>query len=177
MRTIAALLAVFAVGALPTATASAHPTTTNPVALALKLARSYWSSQPTPCGGSLRTVSDSALPVMPLGVIDAWAWATWHTPQGDNDETAYPATYTDCVIHLNAGFWSDWRTDDYGFQLLCDVMTHEVGHFLGYDDFGSDQSNPASIVYIGISESSPNYNSVPQCRHVTLWYGGRRIRG
>ena len=91
-------------------------------------------------------------------------WATW---------TNTAAGSVDCVVHLNPAVWTNWRVDDHAFQWFCDTMTHELGHFLGHADAG--QRNPGLITYPTIDPESPNYNSVPQCRHRVLWFGHERI--
>ena len=91
-------------------------------------------------------------------------WATW---------TPTAAGSAGCVVHLDSRVWTGWPVDDHAFQWSCDVMTHELGHFLGHADIG--QADPRSISYPIIDPQSPNYNSVPQCRHQGLWYGHERI--
>lgn len=70
--------------------------------------------------------------------------------------------------------WGSWHQDDASFQWFCDAMTHEVGHLFGELDAG--QTNPFSITYPLLSTTSPNLNSVPECRNVTLHYGAEEIR-
>ncbi len=79
-----------------------------------------------------------------------------------------------CTITINASLWGSWQIDDGSFQWFCDAMTHEVGHLFGHLDGG--QTDPRLITYPFLSESSPNFNSVPECRAVTLHYGGQEIR-
>ena len=79
-----------------------------------------------------------------------------------------------CTITINASLWPSWHQDDENFQWFCDAMTHEVGHLFGHLDSG--QTNPASITYPFLDRTSPNFNSVPECRGVTLQYGSEEIR-
>jgi len=79
-----------------------------------------------------------------------------------------------CTITINASLWGSWLVDDESFQWFCDAMTHEVGHLFGHLDGG--QTNAASITYPFLDEASPNFNSVGECRAVTLDYGSEQIR-
>ncbi len=79
-----------------------------------------------------------------------------------------------CTITINTSVWESWRQDDESFQWFCDAMTHEVGHLFGHLDGG--QENPSSITYPFLNETSPNFNSVPECKAVTLHYGPEEIR-
>ena len=151
-----------------------HRATTDPVTLALKLAEHYWHT--TPCSrqitmmvsaeepeyATLNTGAAGAGLANGTAVIDAWA--TW---------TVGPMPYTDCIITFNEGLFGNWKTDDEYFQWFCDVMTHEVGHFLGHQDDG--QTDPKSIAYPTLGPGAANFNSVSGCRHVQTFYGGRRV--
>jgi len=79
-----------------------------------------------------------------------------------------------CTITINASLWGGWHADDEAFQWFCDAMTHEVGHLFGHLDSG--QTNPASITYPFLDETSPNFSSVPECENVLLHYGPQEIR-
>jgi hypothetical protein len=150
-----------------------HRQTTNPVALAVALGESYWGA--VPCNGVLRVAASANLPSeseagpVPPGVF-VLAWTTFAA----RDVTA-PSTYTDCQIFLNATIWPNWQTEDSNFQQFCDVMTHELGHLFGHLDDG--QVDPTSIEYPMVGPGTPNYNSVPECRHVVLWFGWQSIVG
>lgn len=158
------LLAVAVIlGSLPFAfpsLASATPghATTDPVALALKLAERYWHA--APCGGRITVVSSRMEPAEvdvgsePRGRVLMW--------------TALDS----CTITVLAHDWPSWPADDEQFQWFCDGITHELGHVLGISDDG--QTDPTAITYPRIEPGSPNYNSVSECRHVMLWYGGHR---
>lgn len=167
MRRIALPLAAALALALA-ATASAHktarPMTTDPVALALQLGENYWQRQP-PCAPTITfssTLPQNVEPV-PAGALQPGsAPGAW---------TVVPA----CSITFNVAYWPSWKVEDWGFQLFCDVMTHELGHLLGYGD--ADQTDPAAITYPFISPTSPNYAAVPECQHAVLWYGHERIVG
>jgi hypothetical protein len=139
--------------------------TTDPVALSLKLAEQYWHGAPA-CGNPVVLTSPHQLP----------------NSDYENVTSAEPATsvvemWTEvqkCTITINASLWGSWHQDDESFQWFCDAMTHEVGHLFGHPDSG--QTNPSSITYPFLSAASPNFNSVPECRAVTLQYGSEWIR-
>jgi hypothetical protein len=160
-----------------------HHPTTNPVALALRLGERYWGS--VPCHGNLHVTSSEQLPPevsdpvinaeLREGTTLLFAWTSFDTPAGPNRIELSPSVYIDCVVTLNAALWRGWRIDDGEWHWLCDVMTHELGHLFGHDDEG--QTNPKSIEYPLVEPGSPNYNSVPECRRVVLWYGNERFTG
>jgi hypothetical protein len=58
--------------------------------------------------------------------------------------------------------------------VFCDAMTHEIGHLFGHLDSG--QTNPSSITYPFLSSTSPNLNSVAECKNVALRYGSQEFR-
>lgn len=157
-----------------TAVASKHHThkqhpPTDPVTLALKLAEGYWGA--TPCKGQI-SIKDEVLNYSPTaqsgvaasglanGELEPTMQSEWSNANGNAVE---------CVTTLNSHLWPNWYIMDRHFQLFCDEMTHELGHYLGHKDDG--QTNPASIEYPILGETSPNYDSVPQCQHATLFYG------
>jgi hypothetical protein len=143
----------------------AKPPTTNPVALSLQLAERYWQGVPA-CGKptivtrSHQLANSGYEPVTssepPESVVEMWT------------------DVQTCTITINTSVWGSWHEDDEFFQWFCDSMTHEVGHLFGNPDGG--QTNPSSITYPFLSSTSPNFNSVPECRSITLQYGSEKIR-
>jgi hypothetical protein len=149
-----------------------HPTTTDPVTLAVKLAEAYWHAKP--CEGKITLSVVPPLPVSEVSVGQSASEAT------EGEETMVQAWVNlpsaTCVIYVpEGGLWSNWEGGDESFQWFCDTIVHEIGHFppLNHEDEG--QTNPRSIEYPIIEPGSPNYNAVPECRHVTTWYDGRRF--
>jgi len=145
---------------------TSHGPSTNPTALALAAAESYWHAKP--CGGTITLAVATAPSLQQLPAVEGndeggnvSAWSTWSNPGGP------PADDTGCVITLNRQDWPNWKVMDENYQEYCDVMTHEVGHFLGYEDEAT--TNPESIEYPIIGYE--NMDSVPQCRGITLYYG------
>jgi hypothetical protein len=139
--------------------------TTNPVALALKLAERFWHGTPA-CGMPTILTSTRQLP-----------GSAYESTTGPEPKSSVVEMWTEtqrCTITINASLWPGWRQDDEFFQWFCDAMTHEVGHLFGHPDGG--QTDPASITYPFLSSASPNFNSVPECQAVTLQYGSEKIR-
>jgi hypothetical protein len=151
------------------ATAEAHKPigrpTTNPVGLSLKLAERYWHGVP-PCGAPTILTSAHQLPNS--------NYETVTSPEPKDSVVEMWTEVQRCTITINASLWPSWHLDDENFQWFCDAMTHEVGHLFGHLDSG--QTNPASITYPFLDSRSPNFNSVPECRGVTLQYGSEEIR-
>jgi hypothetical protein len=151
------------------ATAEAHKSiqrpATNPVALSLKLAERYWHGVPA-CG--IPTIVTS------LDQLPNSAYETVTSAEPANSVVEMWTEVQKCTITINASLWPSWQQDDGSFQWFCDAMTHEVGHLFGHLDSG--QKNPSSIAYPFLDASSPNFNSVPECRGVTLQYGSETIR-
>jgi hypothetical protein len=139
--------------------------TTDPVALALKLAERYWHGVPA-CGTPTLAHSSHQLPNS--------AYESTTSPEPTDSVVEMWTEVQHCTITINASLWGSWRQDDESFQWFCDAMTHEVGHLFGHLDSG--QTNPASITYPFLDGTSPNFNSVPECRSVTLQYGSEQIR-
>jgi hypothetical protein len=151
--------------ALAAAPKSPQPPTTNPVALALKLAEQYWHGAPA-CGTPTIRTSSAQLP--------SSAYESTTSPEPKSSVVEMWTETQKCTITINASLWPGWHQDDEFFQWFCDAMTHEVGHLFGHPDSG--QTNPASIAYPFLSSASPNFNSVPECQAVTLQYGSEKIR-
>jgi len=149
--------------------ARAHVSTrrafTNPVALALKLAERYWHGAPV-CGTPAIATSPAQLPTA--------AYESTTSPEPTDSVVEMWTEVEPCRITINAALWRSWLEDDESFQWFCDAMTHEVGHLFGHPDGG--QTNPSSITYPFLSETSPNFNSVPECQGVTLHHGLEEIR-
>jgi hypothetical protein len=139
--------------------------TTNPVALALKLAESYWGGAPA-CGAPVVVTAGHQL------ANSDYEQTT--SPEPANSVVEMWTQVQTCTITINASLWGSWHEDDEYFQWFCDAMTHEVGHLFGHLDSG--QTNSASITFPFLDGRSPNFNSVPQCRNVTLRYGAYEIR-
>jgi hypothetical protein len=139
--------------------------TTNPVALAVHLAERYWHSVPV-CGAPTIVTSSDQLPDSDYETVTS--------PEPADSVVEMWTEVQNCTITINASLWPSWREDDESFQWFCDAMTHEVGHLFGHLDSG--QTNPSSITYPFLDATSPNFNSVPECRAVTLQYGPEQIR-
>jgi hypothetical protein len=129
----------------------------NPELRAVQIAEQFWG-RPLPCQEGVHFAFEAAMPAsIEAGPAQAGlrsgalAVSAWTSPQ---DPT--------CTIHLNTLLWSpaSLRPE---FHLFCDTVTHEVGHWLGYEDRG--QSDAESITYPTIYEDSPNYDAVPGCVH------------
>jgi hypothetical protein len=127
--------------------------TADPVQKAISIADAYWGG--AACGGNYHVVYTSSAPIVDGGPANAalaagtariQAWAQFGDPT--------------CTIHLMSFYWTP-ATETSQFQLFCDVVTHEIGHFLGHLDAG--QADPKSINYPIVDESSPNYGAVPGC--------------
>jgi hypothetical protein len=145
--------------------ASTPPASTDPVALSLKLAEQYWHGVPA-CGTPTIVTSAQQLPNS--------VYETVTSPEPADSVVEMWTEVQKCTITINASLWPSWHADDEAFQWFCDAMTHEVGHLFGHPDGG--QTNPALITYPFLNGTSPNFNSVPQCKHVSLQYGAQEIR-
>jgi hypothetical protein len=142
-----------------------HNSTTNPVALSLKLAEQYWHGVPA-CGTPRIVTSAHQLPNS--------NYETVTSPEPANSVVEMWTEVQKCTITINASLWGSWHQDDEFFQWFCDAMTHEVGHLFGHLDSG--QTNPSSITYPFLSSTSPNFNSVAECKNVSLQYRSQEIR-
>jgi hypothetical protein len=140
-----------------------HPTT-DPVTLALTAAEHYWGG--APCGGAITLKATTAPSLQQLpsqeGNAEGGTVAAWTVWSGES-----PSTYADCVITFNSHTWPDWKAMDENYQEYCDEMTHEVGHLFGHEDEAT--TDPESIEYPILGYE--NFNSVAECRGVTLYYG------
>ena len=139
--------------------------TTNPVTLSLKLAERYWHGVPA-CGTPTIVTSAHQLPNS--------NYETVTSPEPANSVVEMWTEVQKCTITINTSLWPSWHQEDESFQWFCDAMTHEVGHLFGHLDGG--QTNPSSITYPFLSSTSPNFNSVPECKNVALQYGSHEIR-
>ena len=139
--------------------------TTDPVALSLKLAEQYWHHVPA-CGPPTIATAPHQLPNSAYEPVSG--------PEPENSVAVMWTEVQTCKITINMSVWGSWHQDDESFQWFCDAMTHEVGHLFGELDGG--QTDPSSITYPLLSTTSPNLDSVPECRNVTLHYGAEVIR-
>jgi hypothetical protein len=139
--------------------------TTNPVVLSVQLAERYWHGAPS-CGTPHIAISPHQLP---NSIYEATS-----SPEPSGSVVEMWTEVQTCTITINASVWPNWHEDDEFFQWFCDSMAHEVGHLFGHLDSG--QTNPSSITYPFLDATSPNFDSVPQCRDVTLRYGSQEIR-
>lgn len=144
---------------------SARHTSTNPLTLSLTLAERYWNGIPA-CGVPTIVASPHQLPNSD--------YEKTTSPEPAESVVEMWTEVQKCTITINTSVWESWRQDDESFQWFCDAMTHEVGHLFGHLDGG--QENPSSITYPFLNETSPNFNSVPECKAVTLHYGPEEIR-
>ena len=142
-----------------TAQAEMVVTTANPIEKAVAIADAYWGG--SYCGGNypIAYATNPSVPVnagpanqeVAEGKLVIQAWARFGDPT--------------CTINLNSSIWTP-VSEVTRFQDFCDVITHEIGHFFGHGDEG--QTDPTSIQYPTIEETSPNYNSVPGCIGVQI---------
>jgi len=161
---VGALLALLATPTAGARTPQKHPTqhpTTDPVTLAISLAERYWRVKP--CGGNITVEASTTQPALVegqhFGVALMWAHAG------------------SCAFTIDTYYWPSWEYDDIYFQWFCDGITHELGHLAPLDHSDVGQTDPASIEYPLLDPGSPNFDSVPECRHVVLWYGHERFIG
>jgi hypothetical protein len=140
--------------------------TTDPVALSLKLAERFWHGAP-PCGTPTVLISPHQLPNSDYETVTS--------PEPKNSIVEMWTEVQTCTIIINASVWRSWQEDDESFQWFCDAMTHEVGHLFGHPDSG--QTDASSITFPYLAATSPNFNSVPECKNITLSYGSETMRG
>jgi len=172
----AALAFAFALlGATPAASAAQRGAFySDPVAQAVGRAVEYWKG--TPCGGTVGVVfgPDASAPVAGENAPGtrpgvAAMWAEWSTPAGPNLFTQPPASFTECVVHVNRSIWPTTQAEDAGFAVFCKEMVHEYGHFEGYPDVGA---KPGTIQY-----ERPDLARVPSCERFRLHFGLRIYAG
>lgn len=139
---------------------------TDPITLALRRAEQYWRN--IPCGGAISITSGSPKGIyeVPIPANEEVAmWASFDTPAGPDNFSAPPSTFSACVIYMNPAIFPNWEEDDEHFTMLCQVMTHEVGHFEGYADANA---RPGTIQNAAPTKAP----LVPECRHARLFYSG-----
>jgi hypothetical protein len=146
----------------------------DPLAEAVARAVLYW--QGTPCGGTVGVTRAPASEAPEAGANAPGApsrfaamWATWTSPTGLNMFTSPPSTYSECVIHINAGVWPTVESEDAWFPAFCKEILHEYGHFEGYPDV--DQ-HPGTIEY-----ERPDLARLPLCERYVLRFGEKVYRG
>lgn len=152
-----AVVATFAIAA--PANAGLVVVTADPVQKAISVANGYWGNGV--CGGNYHIAYQPVVSVPVDGgpatqaIADGreavQAWVTLPDPT--------------CTINVVSSIWTP-EAQATRFQDFCDVIAHEVGHFFGHLDAG--QTDPASINYPAIGESTPNYNAVPGCIGATV---------
>lgn len=151
-----------------------HPTS-DPVTLALELAEKYWKA--APCNGQIilkssllkyNQTSQSGEFTQKLILENAYE------PVMRSEWNEIENHLFNCVTTINSKDFPNWYVIDYNFHEFCDDITHELGHYLGHHDI--EQTNPSSINYPIVEFGSPNYNSVPQCININLWYGNILIK-
>lgn len=171
----AAVLAFAVQGGSPAASAAQREVFySDPVAQAVGRAVEYWKG--TPCGGTVGVVfgPDASAPQAGENAPGtrpgvAAMWAEWSTPAGRNLFTQPPATFTECVVHVNRSIWPTTQAEDAGFADFCKEMIHEYGHFEGFPDIGA---KPGTIEY-----ERPDLARVPSCERFRLSFGRRIYTG
>lgn len=142
---------------------------TNPVALALQRAEQYWGN--IPCQGQINVVSSKPEGTyeVPIPASEEIAmWADFETPAGPDNFTAPSSAFMHCVVHVNPSIFPNWEEDDEHFTMLCQLMTHEIGHFEGYPDANA---KPRTIQ----SPAAMTAPIVPECRYARLFYSGEQL--
>lgn len=133
------------------------PADTDPIAVALKRAATFWHN--VPCRGHIAVVSEE------MERPYTMAYTTWDSPTGEVDNTSSPSTYTDCVIHISRAWWPNWLEDDAHFSELCQMMAHEFSHLEGYSD--TDIALTGTVMGPSAIENAP---LIPACRRYRLVY-------
>jgi len=176
VRTVPLAAAIAAAALFLTAAGSAQARGyySEPLAEAVARAVEYW--QGTPCGGTVGVIMAPAAEAPEAGANAPGAptpfaamWATWVSPTGVNEFTSPPASFSECVVHINVGVWPSVRSEDADFPAFCKEILHEYGHFEGYPDW--DQQ-PGTIEY-----ERPDLAHEPLCENYVLFYGEKVYRG
>lgn len=142
--------------------------TSDPVQEAVNRAEQYWGN--IPCAGRVDVAMGQRSEVTFVDPEhEVAAWATFTGAAGPNSVAASPSTYRDCIVRLNPNIWADRETEDDNFEALCQLMTHELGHFEGYADAGA---KPGTIQYV-FPDTAP---LVTTCQHYDLVYVGDHFR-
>lgn len=106
-----------------------------PATVAIERAETYWQAKP--CGGHI-AVEDNPLEVVEVNYRPVSMWTTWQTPQGEDSFTANPASYSECVVHIDPLVWPQMPLDaELRWHEYCQMMTHELGHLEGHSDEGA----------------------------------------
>jgi hypothetical protein len=171
---LAAGLAAMALTLAAPGAAQARGSYSDPLAEAVGRAVEYWEG--TPCGGTVGVTMAPAAEAPRAGANAPGApspfaamWATWTSPTGENMFTSPPASFTECVVHVNVGVWPTVQSEDALFPAFCKEILHEYGHFEGYPDV--DQQ-PGTVEY-----ERPDLAHVPLCESYVLHYGEKVYRG
>ena len=141
----------------------------------MRRAELFWSG--VPCAGQIAVAGGTPVEAPSAGanaeetVKKAAMWASWSTPDGPNSFSAAPATFRNCVVHVNLRVWPNWRVDDEHFRAFCKEMTHEYGHFEGFPDLGARRGT--------VEYEQPEYAVVPTCEgyRLVFWAPGVRVAG
>ncbi len=171
---LAAALATALVALLAPGRADARGSYSDPLGEAIGRAVEYWEG--TPCAGTVGVVMAPASEAPEAGANAPGApsrfaamWATWSSPTGFNMFTSEPASFTECVVHINIGVWPTVQSEDALFPAFCKEILHEYGHFEGYPDYGQ---RPGTVEY-----ERPDLAHVPLCESYVLHYGEKVYRG
>ncbi len=164
----------------PYLAARAAASSSDPVKVAARRAAAFWSG--VPCDGEVAVVGGSALeaPISGANTIGparpAAMWATWLRPAGEtplalagSPDAIDPATFTDCVVHINLSVWPSWKVEDRHFAAFCKEMLHEFGHFDGESDVGQPRGT--------IEYERPDLAREPVCERYRLRFGPRVYAG
>jgi hypothetical protein len=170
MRALGLLVAVGVLWLPASAKGHERIVDSNPVAEAMRRAQRFWRG--TPCAGQVGVVGGYPNEAPTAGenipgarVQKAAMWASWSTPEGLNLFTVAPATFRNCVVHINLGVWPSWRADDEDFRAFCKEVVHEYGHLEGFPDVGAKKGT--------VQYEQPEYAHVPGCERYRLIYGHR----
>jgi hypothetical protein len=144
MKRIGLILAVLASLAAPVTARGALPAyeldVTHQASPYLRAAERYWGIPTAPCEGDYHVVIGVAVPAV------------------EGDALAF-ADMPGCWMFIRRGVW-----DTYGHELLCAIVTHEMGHSLGQDH----NDDPKSVMDVTPSTpggQQPDFSTgfPPQC--------------